>query len=393
MPAFGKIGRLGSFAAGITNRKEPVSLVRYDVQGNPRTMLLAADNVDIGPDGYLKRRRGQGRLAQGFTHSLWGDEQGGFVVNNGKLLALAFDGTALQSALVRTLANPEPLSYARMPTGDVYWTNGQELRRIAAGVDHPATTAAPNPQPGIELVPGGMRAGQYLVAFTRMGHSESPATVPVAVQVAQGQALAFTGMAADVVAYVSGPNGEVLTDAGGARCQTLNTVPMPAGQIVRHHKARLLVANGNTLWFSEPYFYGVTNPVANFIQFPGRITVMEPTDGGVFVCADQTYWLAGDMADTSMRTVLPYGGLPRSGGCMRDSEAVYWVSPRGLVVAGPDGSANAVQDHAIRFGPATAAAAIHREVDGQSHVVFTREGVAKPTSQTRSHPGFSKGLT
>ena len=77
---------------------------------------------------------------------------------------------------------------------------------------------------------------------------------------------------------------------------------------------RLLVAVGSLLIYSEPFMPGLYRPSKNYIPFPAPITVLEACGAGVFVAADKTYWLGGEITAASLAEVLPYGAVPRSGG-------------------------------------------------------------------------------
>jgi len=114
---------------------------------------------------------------------------------------------------------------------------------------------------------------------------------------------------------------------------------------------------------------------------------VEPCETGVFVCADKTYWLAGGLLDTAPAVVLPYGGLPRSGGSVltpdgQGTQQAFWLSPRGLVIGTPDGAAANVQEHALKFGNARAGATLFREQDGAHHIIAARQEAARPFAAT-----------
>lgn len=59
--------------------------------------------------------------------------------------------------------------------------------------------------------------------------------------------------------------------------------PMQAGHYLRLWRGRLLTVNRNVLYFSEPMAFHLTDERYNFLQFPQRITFIEPVDGGVWV--------------------------------------------------------------------------------------------------------------
>lgn len=374
----------GSFAPGVNNRLEPTQLATVMPDRSKGTYLYGADNVDLNEKGYLKRRRGQTLALAGVAHSLWADLRGGYAVIANNLVALSPNMTA---TTVRAGVGAAPVSFARGADGDVYWSNDSELRRIAGTTDLRVAAAPPAIPPATSVTAGALRAGKYLVAFTRSdANGESAATVAVQLEVPDNGGIAF--VADEVVnVFVSGPNGDILTlqttaQAGtvfthvenGRRCETLNLATMPPGSIVRHYNGRMLVANSNVLFASKPYNYGLFDPSAGYFPFPAPITVVEPTDNGVYLCADKTYWIA-DFFDGTPQEMLPYGGIARTSGRSPDETKVFWQSPRGLVVADKNASVQNMQEAALELAPAAAGASLYREQDGMHHIISTRFGV------------------
>ncbi|HZX86379.1 MAG TPA: hypothetical protein VFF19_22600, partial [Reyranella sp.] len=223
-------------------------------------------------------------------------------------------------------------------------------------------------------------------------------TIPLVLEMPEDGGIRIVGLGPDTMTYLTGPNGSVFTgvlpDGGdivslaatGPHLRTLLLDDMPVGQVVRHYKGSLLVARGNVLHISEPYYYGLTNSTRRYIAFKGPITVVEPCETGVFVCADQTYWLPGGLDDTQQVTVLRYGALLGSGGHMVTTDGnsqalqVFWLSQRGLVIGSSDGSAVNVQEKALKFGAARAGATLFREQDGAHHILACRQDVAQATT-------------
>lgn len=377
---------LGSMALGVNNRLEQSRLGKTLPDRSPATFLSAADNVDITADGFVKRRRGTTIEAAGRAHSIWADVRGAFVVIDGDLTELSDAGGSLARTVVRQGLPQLPVSYSRGADGAVYWSNGMDLRRVIAGADRPVVTAAPA-DPGETVSAGGaLPPGKYLLALTAISEDgESPATPAVQLDVPENGSILLP--AAHHV-YLSAPDGEILTYQGflasvlthnenGRQCPTLNTAPMPAGTIVRHFKGMLLTVIGNVLYFSRPYNYGVYDPSAGYVAFAEAITVLEPTDRGLYLCAEKT-WLLADLVGSPLQELLPYGAIPGSGGRTPDSETVFWNTTRGLVLAGPDGSVRNVQEDALRFSEAVASATLYREQNGMAHILATRAG-AQPT--------------
>ncbi|MDQ8046903.1 MAG: hypothetical protein REI11_20025 [Patulibacter sp.] len=377
--------KISSLAPGLNNRLEPTQLVTVLDDRSRGTFLYAADNVDINSKGYLARRRGTSKRIEDSAHSIWADSKGAFAVVAGNLVALQLSGDQLEQTPIRTGLPNRPLSYSRGADGDLYWSNGQSIRRVAAGEDRPIATLPPNAPDSFDIVAnsGGLAAGRYLLAFTEISvDGESPATPVVQVDVPDNGSIAFTGLRH---VYMSGPNGDILTYQGfgdrvlvhtqdGRRCETINLALMPAGSVVRHYRGRMLVADDSVLYVSEPFNYGLYNPATSYFPFPERISVIEPVDNGLYICADKTYWI-GDLFNDTLQELLPYGALPGTSGQSPDLEQVFWQSPRGLVVADKNQAVKNLQDDALVLPPAASGASLYREQNGSLHIVSTRFAV------------------
>lgn len=394
--------KLGSLAPGVNNRLEPTQLARTLPDRSKATYLSAGDNVDLTGRSFLKRRRGYALAAPGVAaHSVWGDETEGYCAIGNDLLHLEpTDGGLVPTSVLSNLPELAPISYARMPDGDVVWSNGQRIGRLRGTSALSLATPRPAVAPSVSAIAGGLPEGRYQLAFTELGPlGESGSTPPVAITLPANGGLRITGLGPNTLIYMTGPNGSVFNgtfaDGGdivalannGPVLRSLLLTDMPAGHTVRHYKGSLLVATGNLLCISEPYYYGLFSPSKGYIPFPAPITVMEPCETGVFVCADKTYWLAGGLLDTAPAVTLPYGGLQGSGGSVptpdgQGTQQAFWLSPRGLVIGTPDGSASNVQEHALKFGNARAGATLFREQNGAHHIIAARQEAARPFAAT-----------
>lgn len=386
----------GSLAPGLNNRLEPTKLDTRLADRRKATYLYGAENVDLNGEGYLKRRRGQIERAGNPSHSLWGDLRSSYVVTDDVLGTLTLNGDTLSLTAVRSGMPKLPVSFSRGADGVVYWTNQQVIRRIANGADLPISAEPPSLVPTVTVTSGALAAGKYLVACTiEDANGESPATPVVQVEVPNNGGIVVDA-ASSVTVYMSGPNGDILTKQAvgdpvsivvhtenGQRCDTLNTALLPAGTIVRHYNGRMLVASGNALYASNPYHYGIYDPSSGYFPFPADITVVEPTDNGLYICADKTYWI-GDLYADKLQELLPYGGIRGSSGRSPDDEEVYWMSPRGLVVGDKNASVKNVQEAALEMAPAQSGASLYRERDGAHHIVSTRFGVEPSVASATS---------
>lgn len=171
---------------------------------------------------------------------------------------------------------------------------------------------------------------------------------------------------------------------GSAVAQTVgdqDLVPMPPGSNLAYHNARLLVAVGSALIYSEPFTPHLRDAARGFELFPAPITCVAAVEAGVFVVADKTYFIAGGFPAQTVRAVLPYGGPSQQAGYRPDGGA-HWMSTRGIVACSKDGEITNLQDKHIAIEVSGAAATLMREADG------TRAIVAALTE----HGSFAAGI-
>lgn len=366
---------------GLNNRLAPTRMeVALPNRATANWMPLAT-NVDLTADGFLMRRQGYKLVAAGSFHSLWADAQDAYAVRDGRLVHI--DVRTLAMTVVSEGLGAARLSYARLPDGLVYWSNGLRIGRLQGAVARELVTAAPNPVPSVAAGAGSLPAGRYQLCFTATGpDGESASTEPVAVDLPTGGGVAISGLQAGMRVYATGPDGEVFNEIApgdylslgntGTACSSFMLSAMPPGQAMAHYLGSLLVARGRWLYISEPYRYGLLNLGRSFIPFPADISVLLAFDDGLYVCADKTYWIPGDPLNTSPVVLLPYGALPGSLAVDPRERTGYWQGPQGVVVARPGGVVAVPQDAALRFGAAASGATLVREQGGEKHIVAAR---------------------
>ena len=402
-----KLPTIGPFPAGVNNRRDDHDLSQ-SVQGGSIDLLRSATNVDLTDEGKVRRRPGFTQaIAQDGCHSLWGDGNTGFYAAGAHLYQLRESGPGVVASLVRDdLAPGQPMSYCEAG-GTYYYTGSGHLGMVRDGVRIDFTPRL-NVTPVLSATQGALSAGRYQICFTQMGVAgESAATVPRVIDLPTGGGIRISSIppaaqGTTLRAYMTAANGEVFgrvdlqVSAGvseivatpelGARCQTLLLEPMPAGSIVRHAMGRLLVAVGNLLCYSEPFANGLFRPSKNYIPFAAPVSVVEPCGGGAFVVADKTYWFEGDLAAASMAEKLPYGAAPHSGGSgPTDSNTVFWISTRGLVFGGADGSVRNAQEKQLALAGGAAGATLYREQEGLTHILTAVRDPMKTTAAASSY--------
>lgn len=383
--------KLGPFL-GENNRLPEFRLATED-----GAFVRAAVNVDLTRAGTFRRRKGSSlSLGGSDCHSLWADGVNCYFVDGDTLYRVGGTHANLHKSPVITGLPPgQRMSYAAANT-EVYCTNGASLWRLRGALAAPACLPLPPAQPRVTVGVGGLVAGAYQVAVSFLAHDgeESAATHPVIVEVPASSSLELTGIPqlAGCVTniYVADANSTILHLVGstsdtefsvavwgaleGGICRTLGLQPMPPGQIVAYLNGCLYVACGNILFQSEPYLLGMYNPVSGYTLFAEPITMLAPCQNGLYVAADQTYWISGPPGQVELSPVLPYGAIFGTSQPVPNKNAVWWMSERGAVQGVQTGEVRNLQEEHVATVPAVAGASMLREQDGLKQMVASLFG-------------------
>lgn len=391
-----------------TNRKgEVVGFARGLDTVSPETAmpggsLREATNIDLDRLGRPRTRPGYVLRYSGTAiHSLWSDGIRTLFVEGGSLKRLLPDWSA--RTLTTGLSPGAAVSYASVD-GVIYWSNGAQAGRVLAD-DTASAWGVPGPagQPLLAaLATGGLDAGIYQVAVTFAGSDgeEGGTGLAASVTVSSGGGIRLTaipqGQASLIRVYASPPNGDGLLHhvdvpmgttsltltktLRGAALETQFSAPIAPGQIVRYFAGRMWVADGAFLKFSLPLRYGLYRPAQDFFLFPSAITVLEPVADGLFVVADQTYFLAGVVPAQMVRRRLSGDtGVVGTGaqvearhfGVEGGDHVAYWLGSRGAVVGTAGGGIRHLTDGRINLPAYASGASLFRERQGVRQVITT----------------------
>lgn len=394
------------FSKGINNVAEETDLTGQEVR--------EAVNVDITAKGSLLRRDGYTQVLAGDCHSLFAAKDYMVVVRND---ALTVVDAAYNTEVLRTGMTPAPVSYAEA-YGEIYWSNEIVARRITTDLtDAPFWIDMPS-QPAVTAVStGGFAAGTYQVAVTMVGDTGMESGSPTAsvVEVPEGGGIMLSGIvlsegAAHARVYRTDANGDVLyfctevpaaatagllssADELGRPLVTQFLRPLPAGQFVRFWNGRILVASGDTLWFSEALRGGLCSS-DNYVRFAGRITLLEivgegEEGSGLYVGdGKRVYFLAGANPKEWARRIrfmhpaVEGSGVVVSGSLFADeTEQPYtgpvavWVAQNGVYCLGmPGGSVRTIREDSVALPEFSRAAMLLREKGGRRQIIGSFSG-------------------
>jgi hypothetical protein len=358
--------------------------------------MAAAVNVDIDELGRVSRRSGRAKIYTGNVHSLWAGDVAG------SPLCLFREGRALKRLDGNLSSAPPPaptavtihdgiegdrrMSYLALG-GRVYYSDGVVTGVVEAGVRR-SWGLAPPPAPVLSPYPGELPPGAYMVALTYVrgagrtastqmrsqASMESGAGPAAHAELPEGGGLAVSiraskdpGVSA-INVYVTLPNGEVFyrvmtlpnADAevfyrggaasgigGGAALSTACLSPAPAGRLIEYFKGRVYVADGDVVWFSEPFGYELFDLTTGYVRLDGPLTLLAAVDDGLYAATgEKTYFLEPGAAGAALnlRQAASFGalfgtqaaGVIHSGSDGAPRRCVYWVAANG-VCAGLDG--------------------------------------------------------
>lgn len=369
--------KLGPFL-GINNRKPDFAL-HVDKTGD---YLRSADNVDINNVGGIVRRRGVTLLqAMSNAHSLHMiTATTGFLVRASVLYSITLP--AYSETLLAILSSDATMTYAQLGV-DWYYSNGTDLGRVTGGTQYPIGLA-PQSAPALTVIGGSLLTGQYQIALayvnTTTGEEGAISdfayqelTTTGGIRVTLPGALAGT---THINVYLSDSNGTVpmlhstvtaatstidlSTLATGRPVSQRNEALLPAGTLFVHN-SRLCSFKDGTVYIGLPWRPGYYLPLDGFIPFPIDVSVVVPTQGGVYIAADKTYFLPGDLvaSQAEVRDVLPYGAVPGTAFTDPHNNTVGWFGANGFVLADPAGAVDTTMaDNITQTPPALGVAGV-----------------------------------
>lgn len=404
-PANNDVLRMDGWPKGANNRlreteAQAASRNEFEIPSSP--WLRSAVNVDLTKDGHPLRRVGYALKSSGFVHSLWSDPRisYGLCVKDGWLTHI--DSSGLETPL-QEISPYLPVSYTEL-NGEVYWSNGEALGRVAGKqAKHWGLAVAPEPTVTTTAA-GGLFAGTYQVAVScsDVEGTEHGACESVSVEITTGQGIrvefgSVPDNAVDYNVYCSQANSEVLYLVAtvavansqfdiaqpalgrGRQLETAHRQPPRAGQLVRAFSGRVYIARRDTVFFTDPLRYHLTQPSQGIFMFDADVTLLEPVKDGLYVGGDfGVVFISGtDPYNVTQMAVSGSAPVPRAvtrvpGIRMElaaDDVPVFWLQD-GVMYAGlAGGQLKPLTEDRLAVPTHRLGAMLLREREGMSHVV------------------------
>jgi hypothetical protein len=383
---------------GLNNRLPDTALSIYE-KGKPKgNFLRHAVNIDLDDSGQAIRRTGSVQVASlASPHSLWSNGSRTLLVEGGFLQEVTgFSPVSLTN--LSALASNSRMDHTDI-NGTIFFSNATDFGCLAPGSSTALPWGMETPaQPVVSTIAGSLDPGWYLIAMT---YSNTDGLEGGACEYQQVQLASTGGFSLVLPAGATGADfvNIYLSDAEdgtpklhsqvavGTLTTTVTTMAagyalfdpflrvQPAGSILANFSGRLLSADGHALTYSEPYRPGLYNPVKGRIEFADTISNVVAATSGVYVVADQTWWLAGpDISVADAVPLLPYGGVPGTRFAIPNTENVGWFGNRGVVIGSGSGEVKAIQEEALAVDTGTDGAVLVREVEGTRSLVVCLSG-------------------
>lgn len=376
----------------------------------PIGALTSATNTDIDNAGKLRRRRGTTLIEDGGFHSLFTlSDSEGYFVKNGDLCRFT---QSMHHEVIFPDVGDEPLSYARVAD-----------RVYAKSSTHALTFTSHGPaqQWGVPLVAGfgcsvngAIIAGEYQkyigVAVTYRRDSDGLEGGVIESQRVSCNSGGITvsgiptipGYRASI--YMTAPNGDafmlakdgvigsatVYPNHNGIPLRTNGKAPPTGNGPIAYFSGRILIADGSTLWATNPYQYELVDMIGGYKVLESEITFLASVSTGVFI-GTQTgvFFMVGEF-DSARLTRLSTHRAPKQNPQnieMTDvlngnlpGVGVLFVTDGGVCVGTSDGQVINLTNKIFEFPKAESMSVMVRSQDGINQFV----GVA-------SHPGTPSG--
>ena len=345
-------GMISGWPSGIDNRSSD--------QDVPRSSLRDAVNCDILTSGKPRRRRGMRQvIADAGAHSVYGSPSW-LVWATATTLNIS-GPNLVKRVLLTDIRLAAPISYTVL-NNEIYFSNEAINGKItAAGNYEPWGITPPSVPPLLSAVTGN-RFIQVTCVFITASGEESGAPIGRVVSCGDNPVITVTGIpqssdsrvvatrlyATDVdgreffqAADVAAGNASYIFNGTPYKGQPLRTQfmqPPPPGQLISDKNGLIYIASGSNVFHTEPLNYNLYDPDAAFFMYSERVTLCRATNDGLYVSADQTYFLPkAGTDDVTQWPALPYKAYEGAACESIHSNDVFWMSERGFVVGTQSG--------------------------------------------------------
>lgn len=264
--------------------------------------LFEARDVDVGPTGNLLSREGRTQTMPGAAHSPYETPFGYLAVVDNDLLLLNAAG-----ALVRVVY--DTIGYTRVwyvtfPDGRVGFSNG-----LISGIVTATETSAWGVERPIDAGVGIPGEVPYMVTYVRESDGfEGPPTYGTQNINTSEAIIGLPTKAGFRINVYLAPYGETMFLAGSTAGDSFqyDGAPLtaqhlgsaldapPPGTLLHAWNSRILIADGDTVWATQPMRPELCDMRSDYFRMPADITMLYGNGDGLFVgTSEGMYFLAG----------------------------------------------------------------------------------------------------
>jgi len=297
--------------------------------------MSQADNVMLDDQGHAFRRPGYRQVVAGNCHSLWSNDHRAFYVLSGTLFEIKAD---MSSVAVTTVV------------GLVLYTTAMDMILCTDG------------------------SRNFWIDVGGVAHAWGAPITPV-VAASWG---ASTGAA-------------FWSDLAGLANDGISEPPLGASML-EYHKARVYVAVGTDIFFSDPFALDRFHLEDGFIGMETDITMLASVDTGMFISdSKQVYFYDGESMRVALSEPAVAGTYSRANGADMGvpGEVVLFTTSSGLCIGTEDGAVKCVtRDHVDWYNGRRGFSAVAR-VNGTVQYACSIDGTAADqTGTVQQNNGF-----
>lgn len=339
---------------GLKNTVDPERMTPKD--------LREAVNVDLDDAGQLHRRRGYVRKVVGQFHSLWKAETGHVLCVMDGVLSLVMGGYKIGS--LNYPVGLAPLGFANV--GHMTYFSS---RQASGKVDLDTLTVS------------------------RWGYQRQNSSTLLTTPQHGGQDWWFSP--------VVNPESTLAPVAG----KLMGAPPMATA--LCWYNGRIFLAEGKTLWATEPFTYDYIDKTKNYRQFETEITALAAVEDGVYVGTKDTLWFLAGSFGAETRTPRERAGVVpgsmlnvpwevfdpqarlRPDLPQRGAKGMACLTDKGFIFGGPSGVTYNITRTDYILPKAVRAAMMYREQDGMKTLITSANSGGTPTASAAVHVGDS----
>jgi hypothetical protein len=377
--------------------------------------LQAAQNVDITDANHLRRRAPATRVVSANIHSLWSDEATVCLYRQGadlKRLNTDYSSTTLATGFVTQTV---PMNFLKL-VNKVYYADGLANGVIENG-ENRTWGITPPVMPRITLTSGTLPAGEYkaTVTYAMANGQESGAPYPLIIglpsdnlsinmylQASPNPAVKYINIyfssSANLFFHQDVSNIDAIINIDskkikGRTCKTLGLVPMPVGSLLEYYNGRIFVAQGNVIWFSEPFAYELCDLSNNYVMLEDDVTGIGAVDDGLWLTTSHKSYFASNpnppykfierSEDGAIKGTMKHVPAEHFGGKPNDLY-VMWTSPKGITLGQLGGALQNLTESVFTFPHAAYGTSLFRRSRGINQFITALKSAesAENTYQT-----------